>query len=68
MVPKMWFRTIFGSIKNFFGLVFWTFSRVLKKEYSIEPSEMVQGNLKSQKVLYWTKISKGYPEQRIAMH
>ena len=22
MVPKMWFRTIFGSIKNLFGLVF----------------------------------------------
>ena len=43
MVPKMWFRTIFGSIKNLFG-----FSRVLKKEFCIEPSEMVQGNLKNQ--------------------
>ena len=48
MVPKMWFRTIFGSIENLFGLVFRTFLRDLKKEFFIEPSEMVQGNLKSQ--------------------
>ena len=48
MVQKMWFRTIFGSIKNLFGLVFRTFSRGLKKEFFTETSEMVLGNLKSQ--------------------
>ena len=35
--------------KELFGLVFRTFSRGLKNEFYIEPSEMVQGNLKSQK-------------------
>ena len=45
----MWFWTIFGSMKNLFGLVFRTFLRGLKKEFFIEPLEMVQGNFKSQK-------------------
>ena len=31
MVPEMSFRTIVGSVKNLFGLVFRNFSRGLKK-------------------------------------
>ena len=56
---KIKYRTKNGSknvIKNHFWFnkePFWfsllePFSRVLKKEFFIEPSEMVQGNLKSQ--------------------
>ena len=45
----MWFRTIFSSIKNLFWFSFLeTFQGVLKKEFFIEPSEMDQGNFKSQ--------------------
>ena len=69
MVPKMWFRTIF---RTFFGLVFRTLSRGLKKKFFIEPSEMVQGIVKNQKgsllnqypkvtlnnVLQWTIMGK----------
>ena len=68
VVPKMWFRTIFGSIKNFFGLIFRTFSRGSKKEFFIKTSEMVQGNLKSQKGSLLNQNIHGYPEQGIAMH
>ena len=48
---KMWFRTIFGSIKNLFWFSFLEpLQEVLKKkEFFIEPSEMILGNLKSQK-------------------
>ena len=42
--------TIFGSIKNLFWFsLLEPFQEVLKKEFLIEPLEMVQGNLKSQK-------------------
>ena len=48
----MWFRTIFGSIRDLFCFICYNLSKKVKKEFSIntiKPSEMIQGNLKSQK-------------------
>ena len=68
MVPKMWFSTIFGSIKNHFGLVFFNLFKSFKK--GVLYWTFWNGSRKFNEPKRFSiepKYPKVTPEQRIAM-
>ena len=55
-VPKMWYRTNFGSITNFCDFSVFKPFLWFKKRSFIAPSKMIRGNLKKQNGwTYWTQ-------------